>query len=351
MKQMIANRQRRFRERCLKYARYVFNDHFVLFLLVFLGFLAMQYSQILKNPPADKGFLLVGMLLILFALTLVGDIATYLEKPDKHFLLVREEELAAIIKQQSLRSMVFWGLFQLVCLALMAPLLLALGLPLEQLGLAFVLMLLWRVDITLRKRKKLLTRTGLDWDQAILNEDKRQQTILRFFALFTNVKGISNSVKRRKYLDSFLGIFPKRPENTWKHLFLRSYFRNGDLFPLTLRLLGISLMALVFIPQVWIGVGLTLLMNYLLLFQLTALYSAFDYQQLTLLFPLKKSYKKKGLNAVVQLVTGTVLALEMLVALPLYRDWQSLLSLLVGTLILQFLYLPYKVRRLVDERA
>ena len=46
MKEVFQKRKQVFRNQCLKYSRYVFNDHFVLFLLVFIGFLAVQYSQL-----------------------------------------------------------------------------------------------------------------------------------------------------------------------------------------------------------------------------------------------------------------------------------------------------------------
>ena len=51
MKEVFQKRKQVFRNQCLKYSRYVFNDHFVLFLLVFIGFLAVQYSQLLRNFP------------------------------------------------------------------------------------------------------------------------------------------------------------------------------------------------------------------------------------------------------------------------------------------------------------
>ena len=84
---------------------------------------------------------------------------------------------------------------------------------------------------------------------AIARENARKQMILRFFALFTTVKGITNSVKRRAYLDGFLGLLPKTHGNTWLHLYMRSFLRNGDLFSMTLRLLALSILAIVFIPQ------------------------------------------------------------------------------------------------------
>ena len=49
MKDLFLKRKQAFRKECLGYLRYVLNDHFVLFLLVLLGFLAYQYSQLLQH--------------------------------------------------------------------------------------------------------------------------------------------------------------------------------------------------------------------------------------------------------------------------------------------------------------
>ena len=147
-----------------------------------------------------------------------------------------------------------------------------------------------------QKASKFFTETGLDWDYVISQESKRKQVLLRFFALFTQVKGISNSVKRRAYLDFILKAVQKVPGKIWQNLYLRSYLRNGDLFALSLRLLLLSVLAQVFIEQAWIATAVVVLFNYLLLFQLLALYHAFDYQYLTQLFPLDKGQKEKRLT-------------------------------------------------------
>ena len=91
MIEVLQKRKAIFRNQCLKYSRYVFNDHFVLFLLIFLGFLAVQYSQFLRSLPEDKSLLLLVLVLAPFLLLPVGSIATYVEKPDMIFLLVKEE--------------------------------------------------------------------------------------------------------------------------------------------------------------------------------------------------------------------------------------------------------------------
>ena len=54
MREVFAKRRLDFRNQCVKYLRYVLNDHFVLFLMVFLGFTAVQYSQLLRNFPKNN---------------------------------------------------------------------------------------------------------------------------------------------------------------------------------------------------------------------------------------------------------------------------------------------------------
>ena len=190
---------------------------------------------------------------------------------------------------------------------------------------------------------------NLNWNLAIARENARKQLILRFFALFTTVKGITNSVKRRAYLDGFLGLLPKTHGNTWLHLYTRSFLRNGDLFSMTLRLLALSILAMIFIPQPLVVIALVALFNYLIIFQLLGLYSAFDYQPLTLLFPIKRGSKKAGLNKTIQLLMVMITVIEGGIGLVFISDKVLLLGLLAYTVALTLLYLPFKMARLVDE--
>ncbi len=349
MKDLFLRRKQAFRKECVGYLRYVLNDHFVLFLLVLIGFLAYQYSQLLQDFPENHWpiFLFLG---IVSALLLAwGGIATYMEAPDKLFLLVSEEEVKSHLKGQTVRSLVFWLFVQTLFLLLFAPLFLAMGYGLP-VFLAYVLLLgAGKYLVFRQKASKFLTETGLDWDYVIAQESKRKQVLLRFFALFTQVKGVSNSVRRRAYLDFILKTVQKVPGKIWQNLYLRSYLRNGDLFALSLRLLLLSLLALVFIEQAWIATTVVVLFNYLLLFQLLALYHAFDYQYLTQLFPLEKGEKEKGLKQIVVGVGIAVLLLELLVGAAVFQEKIALLALVGASLFLQLFYLPYQLKRLVDE--
>lgn len=349
MKDLFLKRKQAFRKECVGYLRYVFNDHFVLFLLVLIGFLAYQYSQLLQNFPENHWSILLFLGIVSALLLAWGGIATYIEVPDKLFLLVSEEEVKSYLKGQMLRSLVFWTIVQTLFLLLFAPLFLAMGYGLS-VFLAYVLLLgAGKYLLFRQKASKFFTETGLDWDYVIVQESKRKQVLLRFFALFTQVKGVSNSVKRRAYLDFILKTVQKVPGKIWQNLYLRSYLRNGDLFALSLRLLFLSLLAEIFIEQSWIATAVVVLFNYLMLFQLLALYRAFDYQYLTHLFPLEKGEKEKGLQEVIRGLTGFVLMVQLIVGLITLQEKLALLALLGAGLVLQILYLPYQVKRQMQD--
>ena len=349
MKDLFLKRKQAFRKECVGYLRYVLNDHFVLFLLILIGFLSYQYSQLLQDFPENHWPILLFLGIVSTLLLAWGGIATYMEAPDKLFLLVSEEEVKSHLKEQTVRSLVFWLFVQTLFLLLFAPLFLAMGYGLP-VFLAYVLLLgAGKYLVFRQKASKFFTETGMDWDYVIAQESKRKQVLLRFFALFTQVKGVSNSVKRRAYLDFILKAVQKLPGKIWQNLYLRSYLRNGDLFALSLRLLFLSLLALLFIKQVWIATAVVVLFNYLLLFQLLALYHAFDYQYLTQLFPLEKGEKEKGLKQIVVGVGIAVLLLELLVGAVVFQEKIALLALVGASLFLQLFYLPYQLKRLVDE--
>ena len=349
MKDLFLKRKQAFRKECVGYLRYVLNDHFVLFLLVLVGFLAYQYSQLLQHFPENHLPILCLIGIVSVLLMLWGGIATYVEAPDKLFLLVAEEEVREHIQKQSLVSFIFWISVQTLILLLFAPLFLAMGLGLGVFGFYVLLLGVGKYFLFQKKASKFFNVNHLDWDYVIAQESKRKQFLLRFFALFTQVKGISNSVKRRAYLDFILKAVQKVPSKIWQNLYLRSYLRNGDLFALSLRLLFLSLLALVFIEQAWIATAVVVLFNYLLLFQLLALYHAFDYQYLTQLFPLDKGQKEKGLQAVVRGLTSFVLLLQLVVGLITLQEKLALLALLGAGLVLQTLYLPYQVKRQTQD--
>ena len=352
MRDLFKKRRQDFLASCIKYSRYVLNDHFILFFLVFLGFLALQYRELLLHLPKEKGLLYVFFFFfLLLVISLSGGRASYVEEPDKHYLLPQEGAVIEEVKKGQKRSLLFWGLLHSFLYLVLIPLGLALGFSPIWLAIFLVLSLLVKLLYFRFKERQAIPVDGLDWDGEIAREEARKQRILRFFSLFTNVKGISNSIKPRAYLNPILKVFPLESKHTWSHLYLRSFFRNGELFQLTIRLFFLSLAALLLIDQALVSLALASLLNYLLLFQLLGLWTAYDYQYLTLLYPLDPSFKKRGLAHLLGLVFLTMFSLEALLALRYLGSWPIYLAFVLINLALLFLYLPYRLRGLVDERA
>ena len=344
MKAIFTKRRFHFINQCSRYLRYVFNDHFVLVLIFLLGFLMVQYSQLLKHFPANHWPIMFILALVVLTLLFWGNIATYLEPADQQFLLVREKDIVALIQKAKRRALFFWGTWQTLLLLILAPLFLRLGLALVSFLFLLLFLLFLKGLIIEKKSRAFLKQKGLNWDHALNQEKKRQQAILKFFSLFTNVKGISNSVKRRAYLDFGTKLLPKETHKAWANLYLRAFLRSGDYLGLTFRLGFLGLLSLLFIDNPLMSAGLALLFNYLLLFQLLALYKHYDYQYLTALFPISKAEKKANLKQLLRVILYFLTAVEFCFSF----SWQKTIILLLAMLCLNEVYLPYKIKKMID---
>ena len=348
MKRIFHERRQAFLASCLKYSRYVLNDHFVLVLLVLLGFLSLQYRQLLENFPQPVWPVYLLLLAVSILLFFAGSAATYLEEPDQHFLLTKEGEILELIQQAIRRQFVLWGLVQSLGQLLFLPLYLKLGLPVWGFGLYLLVLTAGKYSL-IQAKWSSYTKNGIfQWGLAIDRERKRQQSILQFFALFTRVKGITSSVKRRSFLDGFLKLVAKRSEKTWDYLYLRAFLRSGDFWGLTIRLFTLSLVALLTIDLAWLAVGLVLLFDYLLLFQLLALYGVYDYQYLNYLYPIEQTRRTKGFLRVLRGILYSVLGIQSILALFLLEEKMYLGILILGGFILNQFYLAIKAKKLID---
>ncbi|MGT2923871.1 ABC transporter permease [Streptococcus caviae] len=344
MKTIFSKRRFAFLTQSSKYLRYVFNDHFVLVLIFLLGFLMVQYSQLLKHFPVNHLPVIIVLSVVVAALLFWGNSATYLEPADQHFLIVKEKEVVSLIKGAQKRAFLFWGTLQLIFLLILAPLFLRLGMSFVSFVIFLLVFLALKWLIIAKKVQVFVHEGKLDWVKAISQERKRRQIILKFFSLFTNVKGLSASVKRRSYLDFVTGFLLRKHSHTWGHLYLRAFLRSGDYLGLTLRLGILSLLSLVFIANPLMSAGLAVLFNYLLLFQLLALYKHYDYQYLTRLFPIDSKAKKTNLKQFLRLVLYLLTAIEICFSF----SWQKSLFLAAAMIILNELYLSYKIKKMID---
>lgn len=344
MKELFQKRRRDFLERCSKYLRYVLNDHFVLVLMVFLGFLSLQYRQLLIAFPENTWPIILIVLAISFLILFSGRMATYLEEADQIFLLTREKEVLEEFEAASRRSFVLWSSLQVLVQLLFLPIYLKLGWAIWMVVVYILVLLVAKYFLVKRQQSSYQRQGVLDWSKAIRDEQKRKQTILRFFALFTTVKGISTSVKPRKYLDGILGLVTSH--QMWFNLYLRAFLRAGDYLGLTLRLVFLALLSLIAIEEAWLSLGLVLVFHYLLLFQLLGLYKHYDYQYLTQLYPLDRKRKMKDFQYLLRVILYGLLMVEMVVALLFIQEKIMVAILPIVCIFLHEVYLPIKLKKI-----
>lgn len=344
MVDLFKKRKLKFIKQINGYLPYVFNDHFVLVLLFLLGFLLFQYSELLKHFPDDPFLVILGLVATVLVLLKIGSIGLYLEAADKQFLLVKEEEIKGIIKSAIKSSFMVWGGLQTLILIFLAPLFLKIGFDVISFPIFLVVLLAVKWFIMVSKTNYFMIDNQLAWDKAIEYEIKRKQSVLKFFSLFTTVKGISTTVKRRAYMDACLRFFSKTHSKLWSNLYIRAFLRSSDYFMLSMRLLVLSVLAIVFVKNFPIGIGLALVFNYLLVFQLLALLTHFDYQYVTQLYPTDKTLKKQNLKSVLRLIMGIVVLCEIVIGCLV--DFRYL-GLVLFALVME-LYLPYKLNKMID---
>ncbi|MDH6365562.1 ABC-2 type transport system permease protein [Enterococcus sp. PF1-24] len=397
----LATHQRRL----AKYLRYVFNDHFMLVLLFLLGGFAFYYPQFLASLPENSPLIAVAILVVWLAVLMSGNLATLTEEADKVFLLPKELQM----QQYLVRSFIYSCIFPFVLLAavmgLSMPLLsVALGQPLSQsVGYLLTLWVLKVGQLIVRyyglfqhsqqqQRMANLSwlvlsvvslaaaifiqqwlglgialigvvglfwlyakniKTALDWEKMISQEAERMHRIYQFINLFTDVPGISGSVKRRKYLDPLLARIKKVPSNTYFYLYCRRMLRGSEFSGLYIRLLVIGGGLLFFLGDLWFILGIGLLFIYLIGFQLIPLYNQFDYMVLTQLYPISMKQKVGALQklmavllVVVAVIFGGIAIVQLNFAL---EGFAVVACLLAEVAVFIKFYLPSRVAKMDNK--
>ncbi|MGT2755952.1 ABC transporter permease [Streptococcus ovuberis] len=345
MKALFLKRRQLFHKQCARYLKYVLNDHFILFMLLGMGFVMVQYSQLIKHPPQDTFVLRMVVIVLLLGASFMGDFTAYLERPDQQFLLGKEAHVAREIERAHRKGFLIWTIIQLVTAVFLYPLALAAQLSLVSYVILVLLSIVINVAYFRRKLVALTSQQRVSWDAAINHDRHQKQAVLKFFSLFTQVKGISQSVRRRAFLDPVLTLFQ---QGTWLYLFARAFLRSGDYLRLSLRLALLSFFSLSLIGQDLVATVLAILFNYLLLFQLMALYNHYDYQYMTSLFPVTRGEKKRSLRLFLNGFFFFLLTIQVALAAVFFQDRVYLLVLIGVQIVLNVCYLPYKIEKLID---
>ena len=212
MNKIFKKRRNLWYQQNIKYLRYVFNDHFVLFLMILLGALVVQYVNFLQVHHLNLWGKIILVVFVSLLSQVLGRLATFIEAPDKVFLLTKELEVRAYLIKCLIRS--------LILPAIVSGLLVLIAAPLLKFNPIFLI--LWFLVLVGIKAGLLayqiwrFQNSGLlDWSGLIDLEEARKTGTLRLFSLFTNVKGLKSHSHRRKYLDFLL----TKTKRTYEYLF------------------------------------------------------------------------------------------------------------------------------------
>ncbi len=258
--QLWGSRFKTYQKKVMKYAKYMMNDHFMIVFFFLFGFLLFQYSTWLKTIRILEWPLILFISLLLAIFPLFGEIATYVEEADLHFLSVIGEDFKPYFKRAIRYSWIFplvmnfiatifvlpifmqaYGNGMIPFIAIFVTLLSLKGfhfmiqksifegkLPknsfynvalylLNSICLFGILSFIPKVFSLSMAQVLAVLAIGLyrfafaktvkfDWNEMIQKEQARQQRIFRVIALFVDVPFLKkHQAKRNQSLDIFVG--------------------------------------------------------------------------------------------------------------------------------------------------
>lgn len=383
-----------------KYAKVVFNDHFVLLLLVALGAGGLAYSEYVETVEEGAIIPRVILSIVLILFLSMGKMGTLLKEADKVFLLPKEREMAPVFRRALYRSLALFGFFIALLSAVSMPLLEATGVLsfnqwpyffLHLLSLKAVDLLIQLDYFTVHKKIKGKPRNFLsfivilsgvvlsifgggyydllfsfslalglwfnmrfiwskerrfEWETMIETEEKRILQMYQFINLFTDVPQVSSHTKRLKFLDKWIAWQSKRKKNIYYYYFSRVFYRNTVYSGLVLRLTCMGSILLFLAPTPLMGSILSMVMLYMIGFQLIPLQHTVNNQIQFQLYPIKATGKIKAIQQFIIEVLGIISIIFTIIAF--LHTWQNGLSIMIVNAVFialfGFIYLPKRIK-------
>ena len=369
--QLWGSRFKTYQKKVMKYAKYMMNDHFMIVFFFLFGFLLFQYSTWLKTIRILEWPLIVFISLLLAVFPLFGEIATYVEEADLHFLSVIGEDFKPYFKRAIRYSWIFPLVLNGIATIFVLPIFmqaygngtipfidifvtllslkgfhfmvqksvlegklpkssyynLALYLVnsiclfgilsfipnIFSLLMALVLMVLSIVLYRFASAKPV----HFVWNELIGREQMRQQRIFRVIALFVDVPFLKkHQAKRNQSLDIFVGKLTPNRIHPYRYLLVRTALRSSNYVTVFLQMI-VTTVLLSFASSIWYWImGIQSIMIVVICFQFASLYKhpkAHSIYIHSLYEP--KEMMDDFIGVVLQLVIGASVIISLLTAL------------------------------------
>lgn len=396
LKDLLDKRRSNFHSQVAKYLRLLFNDQFTILLLFLVGAGGFLYREVLASL---KPGLLVGQVMTALILTLLlawGRIASYTQNPDRLFLLPRIEEFKPSLRAYAWQSLLFKVLLLILAIFLLGPLIAGLtGYQVADLAVIGLQILILQLDWTyLSFQKKVTARslylarlTGalallsfalilanfifnpflvslasltvailfyflvnqvkasnfLLIEQVIQEENKRIQTIYRFFNLVTDVPQVQDDGKKRHRLPRLVAFFEGREGDPASFLLARTFVRRPGYRNLLIRLILVGGLLIVLSSNMafaLIFAGLFILMA---LYQLTPILDDLNQTAHLKLLPLSQADLATALRKF--LTKLAVFVVVIFTLLGLFTSISQALAILVLTSALAWAFIQVYLKR------
>ena len=325
--QLWKSRFTTYQKKVMKYAKYMMNDHFMIVVFFLFGFLLFQYSSWLKTIRILEWPLLLFVSLLLAVFPLFGEIATYVEEADLHFLSVIGEDFTPYFKRAIRYSWIFPQVMNVIATIFVLPIFMqaygsgvipfvALLVTLVSLkGLHFMIqksifegklpkssyyivalylansIVLFGVLLYISKGFAVLLALilcllsiGLNrfssnkpsyyqWHELVRWEQARQQRIFRVIALFVDVPFLKkHQAKRNQVWDIFVRPLTPNRIHPYRYLLVRTTFRSSNYVTVFVQMV-VATVLLSFVSSVWYWILVIQSMMILVIcFQFASLY-------------------------------------------------------------------------------
>lgn len=319
------------------YGKYIFNSHFLIFLTIAAG--VFLYSLLGVLSQMEPTIYLDVIAALMMSVLLLPKYRSLLKEADVLFLPPYEKNMKTYFSYTSQYS--FWLNIALPIAGLVIALLLlsvghsvvemgvfavmavilyimaffirrnAINSPVSQNTVITLLVIIHFISLMLLLQNVFFAAAGLaliaglyywinkkqyknlDWTTLVNYEAALLQKYYQYVSMFTNVRHISKQYKRRKYFDSLLkqpkpGMFNKG--HMYEYLFKRTFLRDNDLPMIILRLLLIFAVAMVWVDQLMLSVIIILFALYIIVLQMSQLYTAQAYLLWPKIWPVKREY-------------------------------------------------------------
>lgn len=382
LNQLWKKRMVTFWEEAIPYLRIIITGYMYIpiILLILLAFL---YNYLLKAWP--ESWSMEWMLAILFSLFLTRNrIRTFLKDPDLIYLLPVEDHLKGYFRLSFLYSLMMQSFILLIFMLLLSPLydgavsseqnsynlIMALSLLLKG-GNLYATWREWQMRSSSARQIHLLFRWGINlifslmlfdilsvpsvawlilagivsfyyiwirsytgyyWFHLVQMEAKQLLAFYSFTQWFFDVPHLPVQVNRRMGWTRLLRSLPGQQKTAFHYLYSISFLRYNDRFHLYLRMVGMGMLLLYAVNDLWLGLGLFLVLLFLNALQLIHSWKRMNLNFWDALYPLTYAAKIEGFCYTVFLFLCMQVILTAAVLVLHHGWWIGLAALLFGAI-------------------